>query len=73
MPVAADFYRQVHWLLLTKNNILPYSATFVCGIDGIFNPVGEFNLKLPFCDTRRVFTLREYSQSEFTMILMLTI
>ncbi|EFN9242861.1 hypothetical protein EFJ62_07555 [Escherichia coli] len=58
---------------LTKNNILAYSATTVCGVDNIFAIVNEFNLKLLFCDSQRRFTLREYSQHQFTMILILTI
>ena len=57
----------------TKNNILAYSATTVCGVDNIFVIVNKFNLRLPFCDSQRRFTLREYSQHQFTMILILTI
>ncbi|EAA0963101.1 hypothetical protein DQ245_14050 [Escherichia coli] len=58
---------------LTKNNILAYSATTVCGVDNIFAIINKFNLKLLFCDSQRRFTLREYSQHQFTMILILTI
>ncbi|EFX6526070.1 hypothetical protein DL744_10605 [Shigella dysenteriae] len=58
---------------LTKDNILAYSATTVCGVDNIFVIVNKFNLKLPFCDSQRMFPLREYSQHQFTMILILTI
>ncbi|EFO0367466.1 hypothetical protein D0W77_00645 [Escherichia coli] len=58
---------------LTKNNILAYSATTVCGVDNIFVIVNKFNLRLPFYDSQRRFTLREYSQHQFTMILILTI
>ncbi|EEY5703307.1 hypothetical protein ESC46_17160 [Escherichia coli] len=58
---------------LTKNNILAYSATTVCGVDNIFAIVNKFNLKLLFCDSQQRFTLREYSQHQFTMILILTI
>ncbi|EEW2294453.1 hypothetical protein D9D51_03200 [Escherichia coli] len=58
---------------LTKNNILAYSATTVCGVDNIFAIVNKFNLKLLFCDSQRRFTLWEYSQHQFTMILILTI
>ncbi|EEV9303690.1 hypothetical protein AOY52_05855 [Escherichia coli] len=58
---------------LTKNNILAYSATTVCVVDNTFAIVNKFNLKLLFCDSQRRFTLREYSQHQFTMILILTI
>ncbi|EGE1181290.1 hypothetical protein DM240_18430 [Escherichia coli] len=58
---------------LTKNNILAYSATSVCGVDNISVIVNKFNLRLSFCDSQRRFTLREYSQHQFTMILILTI
>ncbi|WP_214279687.1 hypothetical protein, partial [Escherichia coli] len=57
---------------LTKNNILAYSATTVCGVDYIFVIVNKFILRLPFCDSPRIFTLREYSQHPFTMLLILT-
>ncbi|KDV61651.1 hypothetical protein BU64_02735 [Escherichia coli O128:H2 str. 2011C-3317] len=58
---------------LTKNNILAYSVTTVCGVDNTFVIVNKFNLRLPFCDSQRRFTLQEYSQHQFTMILILTI
>ncbi|UMS39261.1 hypothetical protein AOY78_05660 [Escherichia coli] len=58
---------------LTQNNILAYSVTTVCGVDSTFAIVNRFNLRLLFCDSQRRFTLREYSQHQFTMILILTI